>query len=542
MQYYSHQHSTTHKNILVFLIFIAVMVSVSMGGKTVRGYMNHAPEPAPHFSSEDVHERDEHVYENAWHMDAHAALGATVRLTEQYLSHALTSLRLIAASPVTRSGIWPEILPAMSILKRTVPGAALYIEPDGNYYSVEHGYTRLNLSDRDYFNPLFNGEEIHGSLIYSRSTGKQSVFMAVPVMEGEEVTGAVALSIFVDDFQQLIDDALQLTDDYLWYVLDNEGYTVLHPRSDFVFMNPAKQGSPSLALATEDILAEEKGYTSYVYGGRNTHILFQKLDFNDWRVVFGKVGEKTDDEHMPAAYDILEELTQTIKHELTRMDQNLDEAMAKFDGSFPPEHIARNVFREMYEHNPFVVTCALIDTEGVITFIEPQEFHSSEGQSIRDQENFFTMQKNKAPLLSNSFLAVEGFDAVSLQHPIIDEHGDFHGSVSLMIRPDVMIEELATPFVSETIYDPWVMEPQGRIIFDKAFDGTGRMLFLDYRFEEQKTLLELGDKISENKEGQSDYIFYDEKTGKRTVKIAIWDTIKLYDAEWRIILSYPPYE
>ncbi len=478
----------------------------------------------------------------SWDIDARTALGATVKLTEQYLKHALDALRLIAASPATRSGIWPEILPCMYMLREGIPGAALYIEPDGNYYSVAHGYTRINLSDRDYFDALFSGEEIHGSLIYSRSTGKQSVFVAVPVFEGEEVTGAVALSIFVDEFQQLIADALQLPPGYLWYVLDEDAYTVLHPRSDFVFMNPAKQGSPSLSVAIDDIMAADKGSTSYVYGGRNTHILFRKLTFNDWRVVFGKVGETVDDEYMPEAYEILEELTGSLQETLTNMDENLNDAMHDIGESFPPEHIARNVFQELYEKNPFIVSCALIDTEGVITYIEPPEFHSSEGQHTRDQENFFVMQKNRAPLLSNSFLAVEGFDAVSLQHPITDDQGNFYGSVSLLIRPDVMIEELATPLVSETIYEPWVMEPQGRIIFDKAFDGTGRMLFLDYRFEEQKTLLELGDKITENESGRSDYIFYDEAQDKRKVKIAIWDTIKLHDAAWRVILSYTPYE
>ncbi len=478
----------------------------------------------------------------SWDIDARTTLGATVKLTEQYLKHALDALRLIAASPSTRSGIWPEILPSMYTLREGIPGAALYIEPDGNYYSVAHGYTRINLSDRDYFEALFNGEEIHGSLIYSRSTGKQSVFMAVPVFEGEEVTGAVALSIFVDEFQQLIADALQLPPGYLWYVLDEHAYTVLHPRRDFVFMNPAKQGSPSLSVAIDDIMAAEKGSTSYVYGGRDTHILFQKLDFNDWRVVLGKVGETVEDQYMPVAYDILEKLTESLQQVLTTMDENLDNAIDEFDGSFPPEHIARNVFQELYENNPFVVSCALIDTEGVIVYIEPSDFHASEGQHIRDQENFFTMQKNRAPLLSNSFMAIAGFDAVSLQHPITDEQGNFYGSASILIRPDVMIEELATPFVSETIYEPWVMEPQGRIIFDRAFDGTGKKLFLDYRFEEQKTLLELGDKIAENESGRSDYIFYDDASDQRIVKIAIWDTVQLYDATWRVILSYPPYK
>ncbi len=478
----------------------------------------------------------------AYDLDARATLGVTATLIERYLEHALTSLRLIAATTTTRSGIWPEIRPSLLLLAEAIPGAALYIEPDGNYYSVDRGYTGLNLSDRDYFGKLFDGEEVHGSLIYSRSTGKQSVIMAVPVMEGEEVTGAVALSIFLDDFQELISRSLNLPPNYLWYVVDKNASTVLHPRSDFVFMSPLEQGSPSLKLAIKDIITREQGYTSYVFAGRNTHILYRKLSFNDWRVVLGKVGEKVEDIHMPAAYEILDKMTGAISSHWQSMKKNLDHMVESFGGSFPADHVARNAFRQLYQDNPFVVSCALLDTDGVMACVEPLEFRPSEGEQMIDEENFFEIQKNKVPMLSSSFVSQGGFDAVNLLQPILDQQGQLQGVVSLIIRPDVMVEELVTPYIVETIYDPWIMEPDGRIIFDKAFQGTGRMLFTDFRVEEQHTLLELGDLISENISGQGDYIFIDPESEERMVKMAIWDTIELYDVRWRVILSYPPYD
>ncbi|MFO7874891.1 MAG: cache domain-containing protein [Bacteroidales bacterium] len=478
----------------------------------------------------------------AYDIDARSSLGITATLIDQYLEHALTSLRLIALSPATRSGIWPEIKPAMQTMRQAIPGAALYIEPDGGYYSVEQDYTNLNLADREYFEPLFSGEEIHGSLVYSRSTGKQAVLLAVPVFEGEQVTGAVALSVFLEDFQQLISESLNLPDNYLWYVIDEEGNTVLHPRTDYMFMNPAEQGSPSLKEATETILSNESGQTSYVFGGRNTYILYTSTHLNDWRVLLGQEGEQVDDQYMPEAYEILDKLKESIKQELHKMDDYLDDVIASFDGQFPEEHIARDAFIQMYEDNPYVISCALIDTDGVMVYLEPPEFHLTEGENIRDQENYFVMQKNKAPMLSNSFIAIGGYDAVSLQHPIIDDKGTFKGSVSLLMRPEVMIEELATPHIIETMYEPWVMEPEGRIIYEIAFDGTGKMLFLDYRYENQQSLLELGDEISRQQSGQSDYVYYDPDKDEKKVKMAIWDTIELHDTEWRIIVSYSPYQ
>lgn len=539
LQHHEFSHfAINYKVILSLLLFLFCFHDI----QAMHPPSDAAMEPSPELKELPVTNQIPDAGPMAYDLDARAALGVTATLIEHYLKHALTSLRLIAATPATRSGIWPEIRPALLTLRDAIPGAALYIEPDGNYYSVEHGYTGLNLSDRDYFNKLFEGQEVHGSLIYSRSTGKQSVLLAVPVIEQEEVTGAVALSVFLHDFQQLITESLNLPPDYIWYAIDEEANTVLHPRTDFVFMNPAEQGSPSLKLAVETIISNDQGYTSYVFAGRNTHVLFTKLDFNHWRVILGKVGEKTDDAHMPEAYEILDSLKYSISKQLKEMDQNLHQAVTSFNGSFPPEHIARNAFRQLYQENPFVINCALIDIDGVMVHLEPFDFHPSEGQDIRDQESFYAMQKNKAPMLSNSFWAPEGFDAVSLHHPIIDQEGNFHGSVNLLIRPEIMVEELATPYVAETIYDPWVMEPEGRIIFDKAFDGTGKMLFLDYRFDEQRTLLELGDQITEQKAGQGDYIFIDPETQEKVIKMAIWDTVELHETQWRVILSYPPYD
>ncbi len=489
--------------------------------------------------SSDIYSGNEKAYIE---VDARATMGVTISLIETYLQQALTSLRLIAASPATRSGIWPEIKPGLETLRNAIPGAALYIEPDGDYFSVEKGYTGLNVADRSYFGPLFAGKEIHGSLIYSRSTGKQSVLMAVPVIENEEVTGAVAISIFLEDLQRLIANSLRLPEGYIWYVLDENANTVLHPREDFVFMYPAEQGSPSLRSAVETIIAKEQGETSYIFAGRNTHILFRKLSFNDWRLVFGKTGEKVDDQYMPEAYEILHNISEKIKENLVEMDQYLESAISGFGNDIPPEHVAKNTFRRLYDDNPYVISSALIDTEGSIIYIEPHEFHNLSGRNISDHEGFMQMQRKNAPILTNSFLADEGFDAVCLQHPLFGDDGEFIGSVSLLLRPEIMVEEVVTPYIAETNYEPWIMEPGGRIIFDKAFGGTGKLLFLDFLFEDQKTLLKLGDAIAENKSGQRDYVYYYPGTNERSLRMAIWDTINIHGTEWRVVLSYPPYE
>ncbi len=524
-----------------YLSMLACLVLISVTGIYSFGYSHGYTAETPEKSMPAaIDNEDDQMY---YDLDARATMGVTITLIENYLQHALTSLRLIAASPATRSGIWPEIKPGLQTLQNAIPGAALFIEPDGDYFSVDRGYTGLNLADREYFGPLFRGEEIHGALIYSRSTGRQSVLMAVPVIEEDEIRGAVAISIFLEDLQQLIRNSLQLQQGYLWYVLDENGNTVLHPREDFVFMKPAEQGSPSLKNAVEKIISNDRGFTSYIFAGRNTDVLFQKLSFNDWRLVMGKTGERVEDQYLPQVYEALDSIKYNIKENLLAMDRYLDSAIStSFSNGIPPEHIARNTFRRLYNDNPYVISAALVSDKGEIVYIEPNDFYNHEGKDISDQEGFLLMQKNNAPSLTSSFLAEEGFDAVCIQHPLFEENGRFTGSVSLLIRPDLMVEETVTPYIAETNYEPWVMEPGGRIIFDKALGGTGKLLFLDYLFEDQKTLLKLGDEIAEKPSGQGDYVYLGDDPDQRAVRMAIWDTVNIHGTEWRIIISYPPYD
>ena len=64
--------------------------------------------------SSDIYSGNEKAYIE---VDARATMGVTISLIETYLQQALTSLRLIAASPATRSGIWPEIKPGLETLR-----------------------------------------------------------------------------------------------------------------------------------------------------------------------------------------------------------------------------------------------------------------------------------------------------------------------------------------------------------------------------------------------------------------------------------------
>jgi hypothetical protein len=104
-------------------------------------------------------------------------------LGEGYVAGVFRCLKLISATEEARSGEWGKMRTLLATFGESgIKAAAVWFaKPDGSYYTVEKGLTGLNLSDRPYFPGLMAGGEVTGALVLSKSTGKRTVIVAVPV-------------------------------------------------------------------------------------------------------------------------------------------------------------------------------------------------------------------------------------------------------------------------------------------------------------------------------------------------------------------------
>ncbi len=101
--------------------------------------------------------------------------------------------------------------PLLSSFNQGYEGLAMYVEPDGGYYTVQRDWTGLNLSDRGYFSALLMGGEVLGYQVLSRSTGKRSVVFATPVRKGTIYPVLSVFRPFFDEWNfELISDFKQL--------------------------------------------------------------------------------------------------------------------------------------------------------------------------------------------------------------------------------------------------------------------------------------------------------------------------------------------
>jgi hypothetical protein len=217
-------------------------------------------------------------------------LSAIASLADAHLLKTRHTLEILARTAEVQSAQWERMQPLVSAsVPPILPQVLWFALPDGTYYTSAEGLTDQNLSDRIYFPKLMASEMVCGDLVISKSTGKKSVIMAVPVKKDGRVVGGIGATIFADDLSQLLKEQLKLPIGCLFYALTLNGLTAFHidPKLDFV--DPRQLQSPSLSEAVGRIMEQPTGEVTYEFNGLPRRVVFNTSPLTGWRVAFGRV-------------------------------------------------------------------------------------------------------------------------------------------------------------------------------------------------------------------------------------------------------------
>jgi hypothetical protein len=467
-------------------------------------------------------------------------LNTAAHFLDSILVNALGSLELVAATPEARAGNWNGIKPYLQQLESKLPAVNFFVLPDGNYYSAALDRTNLNLSDRPYFKPLFAGNEIKGFPIFSRSSGRKSALVAVPIVADQKVTGALGSSVFLDELNERMNRAIVLPQGYTWYVLNADGNTMLHRDSDHIFLNALTQAGPSLAAAVAQAMKSDVGTIEYEMDGKRlAH--FQKLPSMDWWMFVAKIDAKKL-QPPPQLTVSLDRFVPDLQRSLDEIDKSVAGMVERSKADVASENELRKLLADIYEANTDVVDAAFVDAKGVMRYIAPRDYKNLENVDIGGQEHVAAMRKNPMPLLSGGFTAAENFLGVVVARPVFDSDKRFAGAVSILLRPDLLIDNLLKQTRIPEDYELWIMQPDGMIIYDQDKAEIGKMLFSDPVYAGYENLLKLGKKIAASPSGEGSYVFLAPALKEKVIKNAVWQTVRLHDREWRVVLAYRPYE
>lgn len=218
--------------------------------------------------------------------DAQSLLSAFMSYTDLRIRSLQRSLEILASATEAKSGKWQNMESLLRGYQKSDGGLIVwYVRPDGTYYAPDKGLVNKKLSDRFYFPDLMAGKKVTGALVVSKSTGKRSAIIAVPITKDGKVVGAIGSSLFLDQLAEQIHAMLGLRPGVAFFALAPNGLTTLHRKTDRHFLDPREMGSESLKKATNEILSGTSGKTTYVFDKATKTAIYQTSTLTNWRFV-----------------------------------------------------------------------------------------------------------------------------------------------------------------------------------------------------------------------------------------------------------------
>jgi TRAP-type mannitol/chloroaromatic compound transport system substrate-binding protein len=227
---------------------------------------------------------------------------------------------------------------------------------------------------------------------------------------------------------------------------------------------------------------------------------------------------------------------QQVSAEMASLAKDLGAAAQKLSGIDLKGSEARSLLSGLLKGRPYIVDVSTVDRNATLAAVEPSEFKSFEGGDIGDQEHVIRLFRTQKPVLSWNFQAVEGFDAADMEFPVLSSRQEMTGAVSVLFKPEILLGKIISEAVKNTPYAVWVMQPDGRIVYDVDTPEIGINLFIDPMYQNFPQLVTLGKEISVTQTGAGHYQFLDTGLKQTVNKEARWLTFALYGAEWRLVL------
>ena len=196
----------------------------------------------------------------------------------------------------------------------------------------------------------------------------------------------------------------------------------------------------------------------------------------------------------------------------------------------------RKLLQSCNSDRPYVVDSTFIDNNGIMRFIEPQQYRSYEGSDISKQEAIIKMLKTKKSRMGNAFVSVEGIKAIDIEYPVFAKGKEFLGSISMLIKHDEMIRSVTANIEKELKVKCWVMQKDGLIIYETDPAQSGLNLFTNPLYKDFPELIALGKKMIKHREGSGGYAFLTPGTKNIVKKRALWKTINFFNNEWIVVV------
>jgi diguanylate cyclase (GGDEF)-like protein len=159
---------------------------------------------------------------------------------------------------------------------------------DGNAITTDG--VKLNVKDREYFQEAVNGKPSVSDPIKSRADGTMVIVFAVPIYDGDNVTGVLYVT-YDADVLSIITDDIRLSDSGYTFIINENGDIIAHVNRQLVYdmVNDIRSSleDPELSRLAElekRMIAGERGTGEYNYQGEARYMGFCPIENTGWSI------------------------------------------------------------------------------------------------------------------------------------------------------------------------------------------------------------------------------------------------------------------
>jgi hypothetical protein len=192
---------------------------------------------------------------------------------------------------------------------------------------------------------------------------------------------------------------------------------------------------------------------------------------------------------------------------------------------------------DLASYHPAILSAITVDTNGTVLSAAPDNAKILIGQNIADQEAISHVLSTRQPTMGNYFTLRQGGEGVAIVYPVFSQGGEFLGALSMAFSPSILAARYAEELEGWAPFMYAVAQPDGVLLYHSNPALTGKQAFDEPFFAQFPEILDFVRRSDTERTGYATFSFYKEGSTEIVPKETFWDTVYLYDSEWRVFVN-----
>jgi hypothetical protein len=233
----------------------------------------------------------------------------------------------------------------------------------------------------------------------------------------------------------------------------------------------------------------------------------------------------------------LRQAERVVMDRLQAIDATVQAAAEDLAASGVAGPAVQAVLDRLTEADPAIASSHLLDANGRAVGIAPLSYQPTARVELGGLPHVRQVLDGKTPVLSPVVQSPQGPYAIALHWPVLGPNGTLLGCVGVQLRYVAMLEQVLQPIYSVSPFDAFILQLDGRILFDRDPNERGRNVFEDDFYRTFPEFVAVAHDMVASPEGRANARFL--STGHHSIRPQsfVWSTVALHGTEWRVVLS-----